>query len=241
MIKINGYNVNKNIFINLNLIFEQTDVGKIVTSYKVCSINILNDLTNFVHFTKLDPLQIVNVLTFFFLLGYTLYSIYDLFAEFLENVKQSDFRRGAFRLGKSFKDIWFYFKMIQTLLFFFTLSLRVYLYWNFIPLFKSEKVDNPHTQEENEKYLEIENKCQLLETVTLMETFIVCCTLLYFLRYLERNIIKPVSDTIIESYMQIIVFFTSYILVILGFSFFCHYVFGIKEQSKNFVKFFCLI
>lgn len=233
MIKINGYNVNKNIFINLNLIFEQTDVGKIVTNYKVCSVNIIDDISDLTHLDDLGIYSLINVFVFFFLLGYTYYSIYDLFCEFLQNIKQSDFRRGAFRLGKSFKDIWFYFKMIQTFLFFVTLSLRIYLYVNFIPLFKSYKYANSHTQEEDHKYLEIESKCELLENVTLMETFIVCCTLLYFLRYLERNIIKPVSDTIVESYMQIIVFFTSYVLIIFGFSFFCHYVFGIKEQSKK--------
>jgi len=240
MIKINGYNVNKNIFINVNLIFEQTDVGKIITSYKVCTLNVLSDLSDLTHIYKLDIFSLIKVLVFLFLCGYTIYSIYDLFMEAVENVKQSDFRRGAFRFGKSFKDIWFYFKMIQTLLFFMTLSLRIYLYVNLIPIFKSIKYNNETTQKEGHRYLEIENKCQLLETVTLMETFIICCTLLYFLRYLERNIIKPVSDTIIESYLQIIVFFTSYILVIFGFSFFCHYIFGIKEQSKIFFNFIFL-
>ena len=214
MIKINGYNVDSNLFINLQLIFEQTDVGKIITSYKICSLNILGDLSDLTHIFDIGLFSLVKVAVFIFLCAYTMYSIYDVFVEAVENVKQSDFRRGAFGMGKSFKDIWFYFKIIQTLLFFLTLSLRIYLYITLIPIFRNIKVPK---EESEHKYLEIEDKCQLLETVTLMETFIICCTLLYFLRYLERNIIKPVSDTIIESYLQIIVFFTSYILVILGF------------------------
>jgi hypothetical protein len=236
MIKINGYNINKNIFINLNLIFEQTDVGKIETSYKVCTLNVLSDLSDLKNLFNLKISSLINVLIFLFLCLYTFYSIYDLFMEAVENVKQTDFRRGAFRVGKSFKDIWFYFKMIQTLLFFMTLSLRIYLYVNLIPIFSTIKHSENNSEDSNYRYLDVENKCSLLSTVTLMETFIICCTLLYFLRYLERNIIKPVSDTIIESYLQIIVFFTSYILIILGFSFFCHYIFGIKEQS-NLYKF----
>lgn len=227
IIKINAYNVNKNVFINLQLIFEQNDVGKIYTTYKLCTLNILNDISNLFP-TQFKMNIILNFMIFPFIIIFTIYNLFDILKETIHSFENSTFicHNKEFRLGKAFKDIWFYFKILQTSLFFITVIMRIYLYSTVKGLFQKSK--------ENNSYVDIEGKCGLLETITLLETFIICCTLIYFLRYLERNIIKPVYDTIIQSYRQIIIFFCSYFLVILGFSYFCNYIYGVREQSKIF-------
>lgn len=154
---------------------------------------------------------------------FAIYNIYDITIETIENVRYSQFDKSSFRLGKSFKDIWFYFRIVQTLLFFFSITLRIYLYSTLTTLFKKART--------SDAYVDVEGKCELLELITLVETFSICSTLIYFLRYLESNIIKPVSDTIVESSQQIIIFFLSYFFIIIGFAFFCFYVYGIKESS----------
>lgn len=210
--------------INVQLVFEQNDVGKIRTNYKICTLNVLNDIANFILPSKFNITYLLSHSVFPLLICFTLYNLYDIIKETIVNIRFSDFTKYGVRLGNSFKDIWFYFRILQTSLFFFSIILRIYLYSTLTMLFKKARTNN--------NYVDVEGKCELLEFITLIETFIICCTLIYFLRYLERNIIKPVSDTIVESFQQIIIFFLSYIFIILGFSYFCFYVYGVKEPSK---------
>lgn len=220
--------------INIQLNFEQNDVGKTKTSYNICTLNVLNEIANFPFPSKTDLPSLVNFLIFPLIIGFALYNLYDIVIETIENIRNSDFSRTSLRLGASFKDIWFYFRILQTLLFLFSIILRLYLYLTLTKLFKTARTSN--------NYVDVQGKCDMLDSIMLIETFVICCTLIYFLRYLERNIIKPVSDTIVESYQQIIIFFLSYIFIIFGFSFFCFYVYGIKEPSKFFynLKFFLI-
>jgi len=223
MIRINGYNLSKNLFININLIFEQNDVGKISTSYKICTLNILDDLANFPFPSKIEINSVVKFLIFPFILCFTLYNIFDILIETIKNIRESKFTNNGFQLGGSFNDIWFYFRILKIYVFFFSIILRTYLYLTLTEFFK--------TARKMEIYADVEGKCELLESITLVEIFIICSTLIYFFRYLDRNIIKPVSDTMRDSFQQIIIFFTSYLFIILGFSFFCYYVYGVKEPS----------
>ena len=86
-------------------------------------------------------------------------------------------------------------------------------------------------------FIETDSICSLLKTLTLLETIMACFTLIYFLQYLDKNIIEPISSTIIESSRHIFVFLTSFVCCLFGFSFFTYFIYGTRSLSKYFFYF----
>jgi hypothetical protein len=68
--------------------------------------------------------------------------------------------------------------------------------------------------------------CELNGLCEIVDNVMICLTMIYFLKFLDSNIIKPFIQTLLLSWKSIIVFLTSYFFSVTGYAIFCNFVYG---------------
>jgi hypothetical protein len=210
MIEINSYNPNKDVFLSTTFIMEQNNVGYVFRGHQVCVINFLNDLSMFLHF-NFGANLIFNMCFYVLIIGYSVYNIMDIIKE----VK----KKGL----KFFYEFWNIIKFFKILLYVTCFIMRMTLYITFST--QLTKLAD---------YYDTSEVCQIHEALGVLEMVMICLTLIYFLYYLDENIVGPIFNTLFQSLRAILTFILSYVFTILGYAIFCNYVFGIYLISKIF-------
>lgn len=213
LIQFNGYNIHKNIFITLKLIFEQAPNGLTYTTYQLCTLNIFKELSDFLNF-KMQLSSIINILIVLTLVLYSFLSIIDIVREIIK--KKLEY----------YKDIWNIFKTVKVSMYCLSSFIRIYFYFT---------IFNSIGKQNSNEFIDTDPQCNLLNALLLLETLMACLTLIFFLRYLDKNIIEPISRTISESQKNIFVFLTSFVCCLMGFSFFSYFIYGTRSLSKSFI------
>jgi len=210
IIQFNGYNLNKNIWITIKLIFEQAPSGLTATSYKLCTLNMFSEMASFINFNlKLE--SIIRIFVLLVINFYTFFAGWDIIKCLLRDYREY------------LKDIWNIFKIVKVTMYGLSTIFRVYIYLTIFDL-----IGMKHSEE----FIDTDNLCALFNILLLLETLMACFTLIYFLKFLDQKIIEPISLTIQESLSNIIVFLVSFCSNILGFSLFCYIIYGTRSFSK---------
>lgn len=84
----------------------------------------------------------------------------------------------------------------------------------------------------NYKFIDNSNECNISDYMELCECVMLSLCLIYFLQYLDANIVGPIFETLLDSFKNIVVFISSYCFIIIGFTFFGNFVYGIYILSK---------
>ena len=82
-------------------------------------------------------------------------------------------------------------------------------------------------------FLDLSSECNLSQYMELGECVMLSLCLIYFLQYLDKNIIGPIFETLLKSFKNVVVFILSYCFIIIGFTFFANFVYGIYILSNN--------
>lgn len=212
LIQFNGYNLNKNIWVTVKLIFEQSDNGLTATSYNLCTLNMFGEIASFINF-KLELESIIRTFVLLVIALYTIFATWDIIKCLVTDYKEY------------FKDIWNIFKIVKVTMYLLSTIIRVIIYLTIFDLIGKKDI---------EQFIDTDSVCGLYNALLLLETLMACFTLVYFLKFLDKNIIEPISLTIQESLSNIIVFLTSFVTNILGFSMFCYFIYGGRSLSKFF-------
>lgn len=211
LIQMNAYNLNKKLFITIKLIFEQTSNGLTHTHYNLCSLNFLDEIAYFMEF-RFELNYILNNVITLVIVVYTILIGFDTIQQLIYNSK------------KFFEDFWNTFILIKIIFYIISIVLRFYIYSATFSIIGKE-----HSNE----FIDTDNLCNLNQFMTLLESLIPCLTLIYFLRFLDKNIIDPIVKTFQASTKNILVFMVSFFCSIIGFSFFCYFIYGPRSFSIN--------
>jgi hypothetical protein len=212
LIQMNGYNLNKNIWITVKLIFEQTPNGLVHTKYELCTLNIFTEMAAFMDF-KLSLESIVTIIVTLVLVFYTFSAGWSITKRLIKD-----------HIGY-LMDIWNIFYIFQVSMYAITIFIRVYIYLTIFGLIGIQNSD---------KFIDTDNVCALYQNLLVLETLSACVTLIYFLNYLDKNMIQPISSAVQESLRSIIVFLVSFVMCILGFSMFCMFIYGTRSLGNCF-------
>ncbi len=210
LIQVNGFNINKNIWITFKLIFEQTPNGLTHTSYELCTLSIFNEMKIFMNF-KFEIESIIRLIVLIVIVFYTFFSILDIIRKFLKNPREY------------VSGIWNFFEVIKVLMYFISIVIRIYIYITIFDIIGEQN---------KEKFIDTDDVCHLSQTLLLIEILMACFTLFYFLQYMDKNIFEPISRTIIDSWKNILVFLFSFISSLFGFSFFSFFIYGTRITSE---------
>jgi hypothetical protein len=224
----NGYNYNSDVFITVSLTFEQSSVGTINPTFSVCTISLLQELKSLSTFSLTFSIisdLIINIVV----VAYCFYNIYAIIRDningLLKHYKQSKkvVKSVYLQLTDFFtNNVWNFILCAKICLFFSVIIIRVVLYIN---LYDTLKYDNS-------VFMETDNICDLMKIFTVTNTVMICVTFIYFLRYLDENIVNPVFETLYLSRRNISVFLLSYAFTITGYSMLCNFVFGYNISGK---------
>lgn len=215
LIQFNGYNLNKNIWITVQLIFEQTSNGLVQTSYELCTLNMFTEMAAFMDF-KLDLNSIINIIVTLVLVFYTFSAGWSITKSIIKDHITY------------FMNIWNIFYIFQVSMYAITIFIRVYIYLTIFGLIGIQNSD---------EFIDTDNVCSLYQNLLVLETLSACVTLIYFLNYLDKNMIQPISSAVQESLRNILVFLVSFLMCILGFSMFCMFIYGTRSLSNYFYVF----
>ncbi len=211
LIQINGYNLNKSILITIKLIFEQTPNGYVQTKYELCTLNIFMEMAAFMNF-QLELESIITILVTLVVVFYAFNGTWSIIQSLLRDYT-------AF-----FMDFWNIVNIVQVSVYALSIFIRVYIYLTIFDLIGIQNSD---------KFIDTDNVCSLYQNLLVLETLSVCVTLIYFLKYLDKNMINPIISAVQESSENIVVFLVSFLMCIFGYSIFCLYIYGSRSLSKN--------
>lgn len=121
----------------------------------------------------------------------------------------------------------------------------LFYYWNWIYIFKVTVylvtnilrlylllVLRNKLEYRNDIFIDNSNECNVMDYMELCETVSLSLSLIYFLQYLDKNIIGPIFETLINSFKNIVIFISSYFFILIGFTFFANFVYGIYILSN---------
>lgn len=214
IVEIVAYNYSNNVFIRMLFIIESDMYGYIETKANLCVINFLtiaHDLTSF-------NINANTVIGFFFYAAIIFYSLYNL-VEIIYYVR-------IYKL-RYFKKIWNVIKSIQIILYIVSMTLRLSLY---------KLTRDTLTSISLEKAIDVNDICQIYDNLLILEILMICSTSIYFLKYLDENIVGPIIDTLNRSGKNIIVFISSYAFAITGFGICFNYIYGSNMYCKIFLN-----
>jgi hypothetical protein len=83
-------------------------------------------------------------------------------------------------------------------------------------------------------FIDNSNECNVMDYMELCESVSLSLSLIYFLQYLDKNIVGPIFETVLNSLKNIVIFISSYFFIITGFTFFANFVYGIYILSNIF-------
>lgn len=213
LIQFNGYNPNKRIWITVKLILEQAPNGLTHTEYRICSLNILQEINllyNFNFQSENITFLVVNTL----ITIYTFYSIYIIIKNLLHNYKI---------YLQSFWNVLFITKICTFLI---AIIIRILFYFTIFDTISVDKTDS---------FIDTDIICECYELLLFIEAIMACLTLIYFLNFVDKSIIDQISKTIKDSIKNIFIYLVSFLFFVMGFAFFAYFTYGTRSLS-NFFK-----
>jgi hypothetical protein len=208
--EFNAYNYSNDIYITTTFFIEQNKIGNVAVNTKVCVLNFLSVVYNLLNF-KLSASVVIDLSFFCLILIYSFYNVYDIIREIRKQKLLY------------FIQFWNIIKVLKIGFYVCCLALRTSMY--FIVYNELKWVP------ENE-YMDTTRICGIYESMRVLEILMICFTMIYFLNYLDKNIVGPIFDTLFKSIKNIVIFISSYIFTITGYGIFCNYIFGIYKTSK---------
>ena len=129
---------------------------------------------------------------------------------------------------KYFTSYWNWIYILTVIFFLLANLLRMYLL-----VVLKEKLQYTEAQ-----FIDNSQECNVMDYMELSECVMLSLCLIYFLQYLDKNIVGPIFETLLDSFENIVVFISSYCFIIIGFTFFGNFVYGIYILSKRINYFF---
>jgi hypothetical protein len=216
LIQFNGYNpINRN-FITIKLIFEQTSDGLSYTNYNLCTLNIFEEINLLLNF-KLQAETLAFLVINFFKISYTLHAVYSITKKLIENYKNS-----VENNNKNFQ-YWNVFKIFKISIYLIAILLRISLYFTIFNTIGIDKADS---------FIDTDSLCDRYQTLLFLEALMTCLTLIYFLKFLDKRVIEPISKIILDSIKNICIYFFTFLFYTTGYAFFAYYVYGSRSLSK---------
>ncbi len=212
LIQFSGYNPNKRVWVTIKLIFEQAPNGLTYTTYKVCTLSIFQEI-NLIYDFKINFETITVLFANGIIVIYTLYSIYCITKSLIQNYK------------KYLSKFWNVFLIAKIFLYLLAILIRITFYFivfNTIPI--GYNVDST--------FIDTDSICLLNSFLEFLDVINTCLSLIYFLSFLERRIIEPISLTIQDSIKNIFTYLVSFFFNIMGFAFFAYYTYGTRTLSN---------
>lgn len=205
-INLNSYNYNRDIFTTLIFTFERNIDGATFIDYKICVITNLVDMYRLFKF-ELSFLSIFNIVSMILLFGFTLHSYVKIIVDI--------FKEGILKYFSEF------FKIIKfVLVIFYTLHFTIkFLLYNLI----TSDILN-----DNSDFKDTTNVCNMNQSYMLINALMICLIFIYFLKFLDKNIVNPIFKAMFDSSNEIIMFLVCYLLSIIALSIFINYIFAIN-------------
>ena len=232
IIMFNLYNANSNYLIPITIAIEKNNIGYIAHSFEICTLTFLNELSNIKHFKIFKSSLLLIIIYYFLIVLYAIKTFYTfIYDTFLIEENRKTWYLKVFNL-------WTIIQLLKASLLIITLIMRLYIYVKFS--FNFTDFTNQNI------FYDPTSLCNLYDYLIGFEMLMLCLILIYFIEYLDENIVGPFFNTIMSSIRNVLRYLTCFFFTVFGVSSFCSLAYGkyiVKMSSliKSFEQMLLLI
>jgi len=212
---LTAYNYDNNILATISFTVEQDDFGNVKSSYKLCAINYFGNIYFLTQFQLNKYETFLQVGYYILIFTYTIFSLIDIIRDLIH--KKLEY----------FKDFWTIVRIFKITMFTLSLILRFIIYFL---TYNQIKFQGP--TDENPNVIDTQDICGKIENLKIIEMLMINFSLIFFISYLDENIVGPIFTTIHKSLKNFVIFIFSYIFILVGFGIYCNYFFGTFIDGK---------
>lgn len=216
-INLNLMNIAENIFVNVQFKIEQNKFSILTPSYSICTISNLTILKQFFHLEIDAGFAFIVAIT----LVRILYAVYNIKKTITHTINAFKSKKQGIcnKLKIVFYSPWQIFLFIKCILVMIILVLEVFCYILVTKIGSKGVITDLNFVDSN-------NICSINEIINLLEAVFIFFLLLYFINFVESELMRFVINTIFNLKHKIFIFLMKMSILIIAFSFCISYIYG---------------